>query len=888
MKRLALYLASLCAFATLMANPVSATYNQTTFQIGGYGVFADAPDTTRLKLLNGAGVDWVNLFSEGFAPRNTQLNSRIDGLRANMPGFLMRNVASYRFPESDPARLDMNTTVPINANTIRASLDPTAGLNSSSTAGWSVWDEPCESQWFDNLGTVSKVIDTCSVCTDKVAYVNLYPIYAYNSDPTTCYSQNFGTGTGQPKASGYISYVRTFLSQFDSHTRPAQILSFDHYNFQLPNAPQNDWFFNLRIIRDLASEYSRPNQRIPFWVVLQLSPFKYPSDQAYPANFTFTNTRWQVWTALAYGVKGISYWMLTDGHNPYEDWDSGILKPNGDTVAVRYSQLRALNGEVHKLGPILMKLDPVTAIHQSALGDTGIAHEVLSSTRKVYNIISSFGAASDSVMAGYLKDRENGDDYLLVVNKALIQSKSFTINLTNRADSVMLVSRATGTQSLIIANSSSFTTSILPPGQGELYRILDQTYEYIPNVNVTQVAGSRQYYGHDKGVVMVDRSSSRRAYHVDGWVFTPVSDLAVSNSRVFIAQDNGISGSYIRTGLNFEEPTLLCWSAGRPSAVTVQATESLIVVIDRKSSTTSRVRVFSSNMDSLTSITFNDGTGPPEHPSPNVAYDVQYQEGLGSFVVAHGRSYTRIRSTPPYNALASAWYRVQTPTKVRLATLGVGTSQLLFAGRNEGTIGGVEKMNYNLVKPSPNGWWPAGGTQPSVKDIYASGNHVMFCSTSPGGDFFVRLRALDLWALGYRQTSAPRMVALNPDSSALMGNGPGIARSSLTGLAGRYAAEPAPHSAPDSLDASELPLVLAFSVGPNPSRREAMVHLELPKPGQVEIAAFDVQGRRIAQLVRSRLAAGRYDLPWTAPQSGVYFLRMRSGEKEFSKKIVIR
>src|SRR5207342_742277 len=131
-------------------------------------------------------------------------------------------------------------------------------------------------------------------------------------------------------------------------------------------------------------------------------------------------------------------------------------------------------------------------------------------------------------------------------------------------------------------------------------------------------------------------------------------------------------------------------------------------------------------------------------------------------------------------------------------------------------------------------------------------------STSPGGDFFIRLRALDLWQIGYRATTLPRAVGLTADSIALMANGPGAARSSLTDLTGNFlifAPPPMQSVIGDSLQI-EAPLVLSLGARPNPALSSTMVRFTLPRTTHVELGVFDVQGRRIRSLVNSQVWAG--------------------------------
>ncbi len=890
-----------------IAMPVAnayAAWTQNGFQIGGFAFTAAPADTAMLKKINALGVDWLfDWYNKGHAtlPYSAVLTARLDQLAAADPtNFKLKTISTFADSVPQAGRLWNNDDSPPSLTAISTTLT-TGGINTASTLGWVLWDEPVTAAQFQNAAVISRHIDSTQT---KLPFVNLLASYIHNN-ATICnsagcpsggcaargcpYYNTFGAGVGNTKDVGYKLYLDAYLGAYSSNPRPAPVLCFDHYRFQNPQSPWNDFFSNLQIAKEKASEYSRPGYRIPLWLVTQLSAFN--GD----LSLSIAKTRWQVYGALAYGAKGVSYWLLTSAHFDtvsavHDDWAPGVLADNGDTVAVRYSQLRELNRDLHKLGPTLMNLDAVTTFHKSALDQVGIDSEVLGSADQIYDIVKAFGGQSDSVFAGHLKDRTNGDDYLLVVNKALVATQSPTVVLTHAADAIYKINRSTGAADLVALSDTTIPSSsmTLAPGQGELFRIVDKIYEYIPYVNVIATDGSREYYGHQKGVAMVDRATSRRTLRKDGTVFTPVCDLAITNSHVFIAQNPGPdSGSVVRTNLDLSSASLFRWTAGRPLGVTAQKAESSIVILDRISTTSSRLRMTNGFTGDTASIAFDNGG---VNPTPYVAYDVHYLEGLKSVAVAHGGYYSRILAVSPYTSLAKVLLGGSGTADVNLTSIGTGLTQKIYAGRDEGTVGRLDKMNYNFVRPSPNGYWPAGGTSPSFKAVDARGNHVLFGSTSPSGDYFVRLRALDLASYSpYKLTSLPRAVALTSDSVALMANAAGVYRSSQTNLSGTYLVEgggDSTTSRPDSLDAVRLELALV--VTPNPVADLATFRFVIPQSGFVEMAVFDVAGRRLKTLVRGIVTAGEHSAGWKVPGHGVYFARLKSAQGVRTARIIGR
>lgn len=77
---------------------------------------------------------------------------------------------------------------------------------------------------------------------------------------------------------------------------------------------------------------------------------------------------------------------------------------------------------------------------------------------------------------------------------------------------------------------------------------------------------------------------------------------------------------------------------------------------------------------------------------------------------------------------------------------------------------------------------------------------------------------------------------------------------------------------------------------PNPVRTTATVRFALPAAGPVDLAVFDVQGRRVTSLLRQSVhSAGVHDVPMetTGWAEGFYFLRLESGGRTATRKFVV-
>jgi hypothetical protein len=101
--------------------------------------------------------------------------------------------------------------------------------------------------------------------------------------------------------------------------------------------------------------------------------------------------------------------------------------------------------------------------------------------------------------------------------------------------------------------------------------------------------------------------------------------------------------------------------------------------------------------------------------------------------------------------------------------------------------------------------------------------------------------------------------------------------------------------APSPVGDEEIPAVTRMaSVHPNPFNPQTTVEFDLARPGAVDLAVYDLSGRRIATLVRTTLPAGRFRESWQGLDasgqrvaSGVYFVRLCGDGKTDLRKVML-
>jgi len=93
---------------------------------------------------------------------------------------------------------------------------------------------------------------------------------------------------------------------------------------------------------------------------------------------------------------------------------------------------------------------------------------------------------------------------------------------------------------------------------------------------------------------------------------------------------------------------------------------------------------------------------------------------------------------------------------------------------------------------------------------------------------------------------------------------------------------------PWMVDVSEKPAPAVVSFAPRGiSRGMAVATLALPAAADVKAEVFDATGRRVAQVFAGRLSAGVHELRFNAPRAGLYFWKVKAGDRTFQAKTVV-
>ena len=234
-----------------------------------------------------------------------------------------------------------------------------------------------------------------------LAYFNLLPSYAY------------GFLHGQDYEKFIVDYIRD--------AKPPYV-SWDHYRQMFEGGDESLYWSNLEIVRKhcLAA-------KIPYiQIIVSIKHMGY-------RECSEADLRWQVWTSLAYGSRGITY--FTYCHVPGMAWgDAPALLTKDGRRDAKWGYVQKINHRIAKLGPTLVKLtstgvyctDPLPPGTQGLSADAPVAK-----------------AEGGPMAIGCFKD-PMGKVYMMVVNRSLGGQINAKLTMQPKVSSTAEVSQETG------------------------------------------------------------------------------------------------------------------------------------------------------------------------------------------------------------------------------------------------------------------------------------------------------------------------------------------------------------------------------------------------------------------------------------------------------------
>lgn len=228
-----------------------------------------------------------------------------------------------------------------------------------------------------------------------------------------------------PKTVSYINLLpigdNQDLSMYEDFAKIVQptFLSYDHYTMMDNGVMGTSFYSNLESMRKVALKHN-----VPFWnIVISNSHYHY-------ADVTVGGLSVQVYSSLAYGVRGLSYFTyfapLLDNYRnaPIDQFFNKT--PTWDIM-------RSLNLQIHQLAPAYLKLKSTNVFHNLNVpkGCKG-----LDSSKYLADV-----SGGDFLVGEFIGPK--GEPYVMLVNKDI--TKSFNAHVVfKQKGTIMLTSAFTG------------------------------------------------------------------------------------------------------------------------------------------------------------------------------------------------------------------------------------------------------------------------------------------------------------------------------------------------------------------------------------------------------------------------------------------------------------
>ena len=356
-------------------------------------------DLPTLKRMRACG-----LTVAGFVPPAGLDNCRAAGLKAIVSD---PRVSDYDWTKVDPAAARARV-----AELVRQVKDHPA------VYGYYLRDEP-PAAFFPGLAIVANVVK--ELHPGAWPYINLFPNYA---------------DLGQLGAAKYSDYVEKFVEVCQP-----PVLSYDHYALFEGGTIRPKYFPNLEVMRRVARKHD-----LPFWnIVLSNAHFNYAEPSA-------ASLRFQVYTSLAYGARGIAY--FTYFAPQVGNYRMAPVDQFGNETPT-WQWMQTVNLQVAKLGPTLLKLRSDRVYH---FGDVPKA----CAGPDEQSLVKEIGG---QMLVGDFTHADGGR-FVMVVNKSLTNSAPCRPTFREPPAKVELVSPYSGTT---VPFEGEYVW--LAPGQGALLKL---------------------------------------------------------------------------------------------------------------------------------------------------------------------------------------------------------------------------------------------------------------------------------------------------------------------------------------------------------------------------------------------------------------------------------
>ena len=174
-------------------------------------------------------------------------------------------------------------------------------------------------------------------------------------------------------------------------------------------------------------------------------------------------TRFEINLSLAFGLKQLSYFTWFTPYNRSEPFADGIISHTG-VPNPKYEFICRLNKEVHNIGATLAKLDSM---------EVYVSRKSITSAVPVIpdDFFVHSAENKKNFTVAYMRDRENGRNYCMVVNNNFNKAVEFSLRFDDAIGSLEYISEADGNVYSQELTGGSTAVFELKAGGARLFRL---------------------------------------------------------------------------------------------------------------------------------------------------------------------------------------------------------------------------------------------------------------------------------------------------------------------------------------------------------------------------------------------------------------------------------
>ena len=302
--------------------------------------------------------------------------------------------------------------------------------NVPSVSGFHLRDEPMNPNLYFNAYKAIKQADPT-----MDAHINFFPYWVYSSVET------------------YRKQLNDWAALTNSVCDTPTFLMFDLYPYpDSANSMNRDSLYtNLEAVRQEGLANGNPTG-------LYLQSVRIPGAYRTP---TASEIRYEVYLALAYGFKQLSYftWFTPTGQG--ETFEGGIISPTG-VPNEHYAYVSEVNREVLAIGPILANCDAVDVYFVNERG-----YASTTPLPEDYILTAQTESRTD-MLVSRLVHKETGRNYIMLVNNLFNREQTFTFTVSEEITGLEVVSKTDGTLSPLEGQNGTYTVT-LPQATGSCW-----------------------------------------------------------------------------------------------------------------------------------------------------------------------------------------------------------------------------------------------------------------------------------------------------------------------------------------------------------------------------------------------------------------------------------